>query len=469
LLVGVAVGVGTIRLVQVRSEGTVEGFRPTTRSNAGGGSTSSAEPPVLPTGRCAGEPCNYLLLGSDSRAGLPAARYGTDEQIGGEHRADTIMLVHTDPRLEEAIVLSFPRDLWVEIPGRGFDKINSAFEGGVEGGGPQMMAQTVSDLTGLPIDHYLFVDLDGFRDVVDVIGGIELCIPAYQVNTPGWLDATTPDGEATRVYDDSVGRIVDINAGLDVEPGCQHLAGSQALAYVRARHLPCDSIPDFARIGRQQQFLRALINQMLEPAQFARAPALVGPILRNLRRDEAFEPGDLIYLVGQLRGLATGAVEFRTVPGVAGWAGPKSIVEMDASANALFDAILDGRPINDVGRQLVSTAPSEAVTTVAVIDDGAGGIAAEVEDVLSKAGFEIAPAIWDASKTPRGVKGPAIVVRPGDDEYARVVSAYFPGVRVVESADLKGVKVAMLVPAGFDPNPEALSGGGPAECPNGIP
>ena len=97
------------------------------------------------------------------------------------------MLVHTDPRLQKAIVLSFPRDLWVAIPGRGHDRINTAFEGGLRHGGPQLVAQTVANLTGLQIDHYLYVDLEGFRRTVNTLGGVDMCIPAYNVNTPGDL------------------------------------------------------------------------------------------------------------------------------------------------------------------------------------------------------------------------------------------------------------------------------------------
>ncbi len=93
------------------------------------------------------------------------------------------MLVHVDPIQQRAIVLSFPRDLWVRIPGRGFDKINAAFEGGLQHGGPQLMAQTVANLTGLAVDHYLYVDLAGFQRIVDTMGGVPMCIPSYNVNT----------------------------------------------------------------------------------------------------------------------------------------------------------------------------------------------------------------------------------------------------------------------------------------------
>src|SRR6185295_16312270 len=118
--------------------------------------SSSAGAQAPDFGPCVDDVCNYLILGSDSRAGLSPAeqdQFGTDEDIGGSNRSDVIMLVHTDPRLQKAIVLSFPRDLWVNIPGRGMDKINSAFSGGLEGGGAQLVAKTVEELSGLTINH----------------------------------------------------------------------------------------------------------------------------------------------------------------------------------------------------------------------------------------------------------------------------------------------------------------------------
>jgi len=422
-----------------------------------------------PTGSCSDRPCNYLLLGTDSRAGLSPeeqTHFGDNADIGGTSRADTIMLVHTDPNLQKAIVLSFPRDLWVDIPGHGTNKINTAFEGGLSGGGPQLMRETLWKLTGLQIDHYLYVDLNGFQDVVNTLGGVELCIPGYNVNTPGWVEGTDADGNPTQIHYDEVGHIVDPNTGLDVVPGCQKLDGSQGLAYVRARHLPCDTIPDFARIGRQQQFMRAVINQMLKPAQIAKAPGLVGPVLASLHRDQGFLPGDLVYLVGQMRGLSTGAVEFRAVPGTDAMVGSTSVVRMDPSAEQIFAAIRDGKPITGVGTQLAVTPPSEANTTVAVIDAGGGEAAQQVEDTLTNAGFNITPGIV-SGVAPPGVKGAAILYRPGDAAYADVVSKYFPGLQVVE---VKGLQesVAILVPTGFHPTAPGDGGGTGAasECPN---
>jgi anionic cell wall polymer biosynthesis LytR-Cps2A-Psr (LCP) family protein len=377
------------------------------------------------------------------------------------------MLVHTDPALEKAIVLSFPRDLWVHVAdGHGYDKINAAFEGGVEGGGPQLMADTVTNLTGLPIDHYLYVDLNGFEQIVDRLGGVDLNIPSYDVNTPGWLDQHTASGGEQPVYYSQVGHVADPNTGLDVLPGLQRLDGYQALAYVRTRSLPCDSIPDFSRIGRQQQFLRALLNQMLRPAELAKAPSLVGPILASMHRDSGFLPGDLIYLVGQLRGLTTGAVEFRSVPGIAGTRGSKSVVLMDPAAEQIFSAIRDGKQLGDIGTRLISTAPSEANTTVAVIDAGSDGGADDVETLLANGGFDISPGIVNSAPPP-GVKGSAIVYAPGQEAYASVVSGYFPGLPVVVSAHLTGARVAIVVTNEYRQGPSASPSpsGSTSPCP----
>lgn len=464
LIGSIAVGATAVQWYRLRNVGTVSDFPP-----------PSDDSGMLPTGPCSERACNYLLLGSDSRAGLSPSQqqhFGTNSDIGGQARADTIMLVHTDPALSKAIVLSFPRDLWVSIPGHGKNKINAAFEGGVEGGGPRLMAETITKLTGISIDHFLYVDLNGFQEVVNTLHGVDLCIPSYNVNTPGMVEGTDANGNITQTYYSEVGHIVDPNTGLDVLPGCQHLDGFQALAYVRSRHLQCDTVPDFARIGRQQQFLRALINQMLRPSEIAKAPTLVGPILQNLRRDDRFLPGDLVNLVGQLRGLSTGAVEFRAVPGTNGWRGsdPRlSVVLMDPAAREIFAAIKDGKPITGVGTELELTPPSEANTTVLVMDAGNATGASQVEDILTQAGFDISPGVQPGS-IPKGVKAPAILYQPGKQDYARVVQAYFPGLPMVERKDLQA-PVAIVVPDGYHPSSSKPSGsGGPtppaaSECP----
>jgi anionic cell wall polymer biosynthesis LytR-Cps2A-Psr (LCP) family protein len=456
LLVGAGVGVATIQLLRYRNIGTLP-------------DDIDAVPPGAHVHRdaCATQACNYLLLGSDSRAGLMPAEEARSA-TGGTNRADTILLVHTDPRLQKAIVVSFPRDLWVTVPGRGRDRINTAFDGGLAGGGPQRMAQTVANLTRLPIDHFLYVDLNGFRQIVDVLGGVDMCVPKYQINTPGWLPARLPNGEPTQVYYDQVGYIADANAGLLIKPGCQRLEGDQALAYVRARHLPCDTIPDFARIGRQQQFLRAVINQMLQPEMVVRAPSMVRPILSAMRRDRGLRTSDLVYLVGQLRGLSTGAVEFRTVPGTAATIDSKSVLRLDPSAHEIFDAIRQGRPLGRTGARLVDTPPSEANTTVAVVDGASGDTADRVESVLTDAGFDVSPGIWSPGEG--GVPGgrAAIVYHPAARARAEVVGAYLPNLPLIAWTTLRGADVAVVVDASYEFVPPGDGSTSPraAECPS---
>jgi LCP family protein required for cell wall assembly len=401
-------------------------------------------------GPCADDVCNYLILGSDSRSGLSAQeqdQFGTDQDIGGANRSDVIMLVHTDPALEKAIILSFPRDLWVNIPGRGEDKINAAFEGGLEHGGAQLVAKTVQQLTHLTINHVLYVDLAGFQGIVRTLGGVTMCIPA-------------------NLADPATGRVQDPLTGLDVAPGCQQLDAKQSLAYVRTRHLRCDLIPDFSRIGRQQQFLRAVLNRLLSPSEIAKAPSLIRPIAHNLVADESLDLADIIYLVKQLEGISTGAVEFRAVPGTPGWEGSLSVVKMDPVAEQIFARIRRGEPLGTLGIQLAATPTSEANIVVPVVDHGSGGTAQEIERVLTDAGFDITPGLVDYAAYGASIQGSAIVYKPGHLTEAEVVQKYFPNLRLVEApaTALKGSPVAIFVTASFQLQPVGTGGGDTSDC-----
>jgi LCP family protein required for cell wall assembly len=420
------------------------------------------------TGPCVNDVCNYLILGSDSRQGLTRKEqieFGTNSDIGGSNRSDTIMLVHSDPAQQKAVILSFPRDLWVNIPGVGPDKINAAFQGGVDGGGPELVAKTVHEITGLRINHYVYVDLAGFQNIVDTLGGVQICIPAENVNTPGWVSG--PDGP---VFYHQQGYIADPYTGLLVKPGCQLLHGDQALAYVRTRHLKCDAVPDFARINRQQEFLRAVINRLLQPSELLQAPSLIRPVLGSLKRDRELTPVDLAFLVSQLQGMSTGAAEFRSVPGTLGfeqpsWSSiPLSVVKMDPSAEQIFAALRDGKPLPKAGTTLAGVEMSAANITVPVVDHDSAGKATGVNTVLSDAGF-VAPGITDYATFGATVKGSVIAYEPGRDAEAQVVAKYFPGLKLVETAKdaLPGTDVAVFVTAAYTPQ-QPGSGPGTTSC-----
>ncbi|HEY7399421.1 MAG TPA: LCP family protein [Actinomycetota bacterium] len=436
--------------------------------------------PQLDYGPCVDHVCNYLILGSDSRAGLTheeQVAYGSNEDIGGTNRSDVIMLVHTDPEQERATVLSFPRDLWVPIWHRSENRINTAFEGGLRGGGPQLVVKTVEDLTGIHINHWLYVDLARFQHIVEVLNGVTMCVPGSQVNTPGWLTQILSTGE-TQVYYKEPGHIVDLNAGLDITPGCQVLDAKQALAYVRARHLPCDAIPDFSRIGRQQQFLRSVLNRLLTPSEIAKAPSLIKPIAQNLATDDKFKLADVIYLLGQLKGISTGDVDFRAVPGTpqtirpAGFTTDISVVMMDPVARELFRAIAERKALpSNVGVQLPDTPVSEAQVAVPVVDHDSGGVAANVETVLADAGFNVAPGVQPFASFGADVHGSVIAYEPDRLEEAQVVQQYFPSLKLVEVSkrSLHGNPVAVFVTGSFE-LPEPGSGPAPAEsCVNAAP
>jgi LCP family protein required for cell wall assembly len=430
---------------------------------------SSPEPDSeAPTGPCIDDVCNYLLLGSDSRQGLSdqeQTEFGTDRQIGGENRADTIMLVHTDPALEKAIILSFPRDLYVDIPGQGQDKINAAFEGGIDGGGAIRVAETVHDLTGLKINHVLYVDLAGFQGVIDTLGGVDMCISGENVNTPGYVETEEADGTIGQIFYEEPGHIVDPRTGLDVVPGCQTLPGDQALAYVRTRHLKCDAAaPDFYRITRQQQFLRAVINRLLQPEQLARLPFMIKPILSNLRRDEGLKIADLAFLTGQLEGVSTGAAEFRTVPSYPDPAN-LGILRMDRSAEKIFAAIRDGKQLGDIGLDLVYTPPSEANVPVIIVDRGAGENLLAVQEIVSQAGFDIGPGVVAAGDYAERVAGNVIAYAPGSEAEAQVVKKYFPSMELKEVEGLPD-PVAIFVTPSFEPAPIGGGSAATTDCPD---
>jgi len=362
------------------------------------------------TGKCARTSCNYLLLGSDSRAGLSKEQqvhFGTNQDIGGSNRSDTIIVVHTQPGQKKATFLSFPRDLWVNIPGVGYDKINAAFSGGIDHGGAQMVARTVTALSGIRIDHILYVDLAGFEGLVNALGGVEMCVP-YPMQDP--------------------------LTGLNVQAGCQHFDGYTALAYVRTRHQPCDLIPDFARITRQQQFLRAVIAKLLQPNELLHLPSLVPALLDNLVVDKGLKnPAELDYLVGQLSGVSTGNADFRVVPTTTASIYPNgvytSIVQLvQPQASELFRLFRENKALGDLGLTQPQTPPSPAVISVGVYDRRSLGVAQQVLSMMTQGGFNTGVGLQPAAglgRLPQKVS--AIYYDPANPDglaMANVVSGY---------------------------------------------
>ncbi len=263
----------------------------------GGGSANSSEG------------TNWLIVGSDSRADL------TEQQeqllatgnVAGE-RTDTIMLLHTGS--SGTVLVSLPRDSLLAIPGHGKNKLNAAFSFG----GPTLLVRTVEQATGLTIDHFAEIGFGGFVDVVNAVGGVDMCL------------------EDT---------IKDPKAGIKLKAGCQELDGETALGYVRTRATPR---ADLDRIEHQREFLAALMNRVSSPTTILnpfRVVALVHALPGALTVDSGDHVWHLLGLALAMRSLSGGGGVRTTVPiGGLDSVGGQSVVRWDnAKAKALFGAL----------------------------------------------------------------------------------------------------------------------------------
>lgn len=199
-------------------------------------------------------PLNILLLGVDSRADqrdIPLT--------------DSMILVTFDPKHRTAGMLSLPRDLWVPIPGFGYEtKINMAYALGNQynynGGGPQLAKDTVGTFIGQPVQYYVRVNFRGFVELIDLIGGIDVVVPYEIYDT----EYPTPEYGVTTFH---------------LPAGAQHLDGETALKYVRTRNL--DS--DYARAGRQQQVIRAVADKVMRSEMLPRLLPKLPRLLYTMR------------------------------------------------------------------------------------------------------------------------------------------------------------------------------------------
>ncbi|MGH3928904.1 MAG: LCP family protein, partial [Pseudonocardiaceae bacterium] len=229
---------------------------------------------------------NWLIVGSDSRAGLTpdqATELSTGDEAGVRgQRTDTIMLLHI-PGSGAPTLVSLPRDSSVPIPGEGRHKLNAAYAFG----GPTLLVQTVETVTGVHVDRYAEIGLGGFAAIVDDIGGVQLC-PQEPINDP--------------------------LAGLDIPAGCQELSGPEALGYVRTRHSPRG---DLDRVVRQQEFLGALIAKAASPSVLLN-PLRIVPLASSapsaVTVDNAARVWHLARLGWTMRALSGGDVVTTTVP-----------------------------------------------------------------------------------------------------------------------------------------------------------
>jgi polyisoprenyl-teichoic acid--peptidoglycan teichoic acid transferase len=203
---------------------------------------------LAPAGNILRSPEISLVMGSDSR--------GQSATAGA--RADSILLVRTDPSKHLISMLSIPRDLYVPIPGHGTNKINAAFAYG----GPPLLIRTVDRLTSLEVNHVVLVDFTGFRELIDDLGGITIVNPTKIVSSQNF------DGHSWRF-----------------EKGPIHLDGRRALAYARIRHTTNAADSDISRTERQQRVLQSLMHELVTPSSLLHLPSIGGSIAKPLATD----------------------------------------------------------------------------------------------------------------------------------------------------------------------------------------
>lgn len=380
-----------------------------------------------------GKPFNVLLVGSDSRGDLTEEEQrelGADAVDGA--RADTLILGHVDPANDRVTMLQFPRDLYVPIAGSDEErKIAEALLFG-----RRALVRTVEDLTGVRINRYIEVNIAGFRDVVDAIGGVNLCVAE-----------TVP---------------FDPNTGFEVEvPGTIHFDGDSALRFVRSRK----AFPggDFDRIANQQRFLSAALNKVTSAGTLLRPDrisSLIGVAERNLRMDVHTDIRRLNTILGRFKTFDPDSYEAYIAPNF----GTDTVEATGASIVAA-----DFERIELLGEAIANNESPAEADGVPNIDPHTvrvgfyNGVdlfepyAANARDAIVSAsggateGFQVA----DVANAPNfRFKETTIRYEPAAEEMAQLVAAVVPGAVLEEHKTPAGVDVAVIVgDNGFETEP----------------
>ncbi len=359
------------------------------------------------------EPVTFLLVGSDTRAGLESL-----ENFGNAagQRSDVMILLRVDPGEGRAVMLSLPRDLWVSIEGYGDNKLNAAYAFG----GSTLLVSTIKAELGVAVNHYVEVDFVGFKAIVDEMGGVVIDFPY-----------------AAR----------DSKSGLNVEAGRQTLNGDQALAYARSRSyqesrdggwVSIDA-NDIGRTRRQQQLLLAILSAAKRPSNVAEAGKIAGTFAQHLTLDSNLANSSLIELGFAMRGITGSDIDAATLPTYGDTVGQASVLRRDEpAATEMLQRFVSGQPLEP---------DASALRALEVLNgNGISGSAAAAAQALEGAGYSIVR-VGDADR--KDFPSTVIIVRPGDFERAEVIVQSL-GYGVIESGTLAdGVDAVVIVGADF--------------------
>ncbi len=360
----------------------------------------------------ADKPVNILLMGTDDRTGKGNRGYGLDSGRTTK-RSDTTILLHLSGDRSRAIALSIPRDLWVEQPpctgadwAGSYAKFNNAFQQG----GAACTATLVKEITGLPVNHVVVVDFNGFKEMVDAMGGVEVCLE-HPVN--------------------------DAESKLKLPAGKTVVSGEQALAFVRARKTLGDG-SDIGRIQRQQAFLSAAIRKVTDTQLLlnpARVFEMIDVATKSLTVSSGLDGiGPMRTMAESVRSVKPGDITFVTLPFV--YRTDLANVDLDPVAAApILKAMRDDTPypppatVAADGKKL--TVPP-ADLSVRVVDTSHGQVSMKrVQQDLERAGFGVAEVVRG-----RAGSGDTQVVYPRGEKEAGRTLAYAADAPLRSGTDL---------------------------------
>ncbi len=330
----------------------------------------------------AGQPFTVLLIGSDSRQfvddSTEAAQFGSAQAQGGQ-RSDVTIVARIVPATHQVLLMSIPRDLWVDIPGSvpdvsGMNRINAAFNNG-----PNLLVQTIETDLGVSINDFAEINFPGLEGMVNSLGGI-------------YLDFPMP--------------VKDAFSGLNInKTGCQLVSGAQSLALVRSRHLfyfqngtwNADVQSDFSRIQRQDVFFRAMITRthqkIIDPLSMN---AFLGAVATDITVNKAFK-GQLLGLAETFHSVGVNSLKTETLPTTEyTTSGGADVLQAAqpyaASMIAQFKAFgtTPAPGSKSTGSNKGSSAlPASSIHVDVLNGDGTSGLAATVSGELAKEGYSV--------------------------------------------------------------------------------
>lgn len=404
-------------------------------------------------------PLNILVMGSDTRAGADAS-YGSNDHAP---LSDSTMLLHVDAERDHAYVVSIPRDTMIDRPscpaltgGTAPAAAPVMFNTALAVGGPACTVHTVEQMTGLFVDHFIEVDFQGFKKIVDAVGGVNVCLP---------------------------NNVSDYHSKLYLSKGRHHIDGTQALAFARERYQVGNG-GDLGRIKLQQQLVGSLLTKVHSDGVLfnpAKLYALGDTATKAITTDSDLASiTALLSLATDLRSVPPGKISFATMPTEAYVADPNRLQPAEPTASELWAALRNDTmttspsPAPSTSRTSPSPSatppvPPSTVSLIVLNGTATTGKAATAATALKQVGFQVATTGNAQARTHTTT---LVQYAPGQDKQARTVQQAIPGSQLMRAPGLAAVTVVVGARFGVHAlpgSPSASPKPSPTGLPSGIP